>query len=1217
MPISYKNKIYTTLGTPTVASGSGAFVTNSVGVPAKDYTVKGKSIVWNQMVENPDFSNTTVDTRAYVSFRVQQLASPYETFFEQELEEPGLVDAVFTTPVSGGCRIKHNGSQYDIDFYLFDSVKDHKYYICFNFTSTNPTVAGGIAYDKAQLFDLTKMFGAGNEPATAAQFRAMFPDDYYPYNAGELKSIAPTSVEASGVERFQMLDKSKYPATTTINGVTFTNNGDGTITANGTATANAIFAPIGSKNPMSIVSGHKFLFISCPYGGNLSTYWSDLKKVPEDESFYDTGNGVVAATTSTTTGLRFNIRVISGYTANNLVFKPQLFDLTQMFGAGNEPATVAEFWQRVPEKFYGYNPNDYKSANIPSSKYFPDGMKSAGSVYDEINFLSQKAIKRIGSVDLGTLNWIYDGTGDNRYFKTIGISDIKKISDSSEMPGLLNAIYPVFSQGNWYLNKPCMFKIQGNTPAFCIGDPAYTDAAAFKAAMSGVMLYYELATPVETAITPPLQVLQTFKGFTSFSAPNSLTQNGPLSVTYYAEGGTNPEKGWLTSYKRKLYMGRDIEWNQLLDKSKFLSPVTIDGITVRNNGDGTFTINGTKEEGGGTSWFRFYNSTESVPLTKKLYGHKILYGCVQNPSSGSTNNVWGISYEINTNMSNGAFTRSNLGESAVITTLDKVAASDVTSAGFYFYFRQSSSGPSVYKDVVVRPQLFDLTQMFGAGNEPSTPEEFWSYFDYKLYPYNPGETQPLFKISRKSQGGGYIPKHYTARWDKVNAKMVRLNDAASFPTDVTNFAHRGSINASYSNPFDSIYPWSGIRICNIDLDAYMALQPGDSVTKCVKAWEGDPDFSYTDENGVWRYRPEFWGKSWDDGTYRYFDVTDKPAGGYVHYPESIGGRWHGRAVSKTINGEPTTCLLPLTGIPAVRTPLRTLHTYAKNYGATLDSIYSIDADTLLFVVEYATMNSQSAIGNGVSNLYRQGNYQIAEAATNSTVVKVLASDALDYFVYGAIFDIGTNNGGNQIGTFYVVSTEADSDPTYLNVTLNAAVTVTTDNYWSVRGLTNQADASIGSKSGYIGTNGKCNAYYRGMVLYGNMLLYTLGIFGNSNDQHYWIATSDEQADEYDELDTSAHLDTGLVLPTTSGFIQTLGMLPRSGLLSIPPFCTAIGGNSTNPIGDAYSYASINSVLLTGGGSSYSQNNGVFYENYSHSVSTSNWNMSARPRLKSP
>ena len=252
MPISYKNKIYTTLGTPTVLSGNVVSTTDSAGVPAKDYTVKGKSIVWNQLLQNPNFSNTVVDTREYVSFQVQQPVSPYELFFSQDLREPQLVNAIFTTTVSGDCRIKHNGSAHDIEFCYFTSVKDHKYYIYFNFTSANPTAVGGIAYDKAQLFDLTQMFGTGNEPATVAEFRAVFPDDYYPYNTGELKSIMSETVEA--------------------------------------------------KNQ-------------------------------------------------------------SGET---------------------------------------------KHVNIPTLKYFPDGMRSAGSAYDEINFLSQKAIKRIGAVDMGTLSWFYD-----------------------------------------------------------------------------------------------------------------------------------------------------------------------------------------------------------------------------------------------------------------------------------------------------------------------------------------------------------------------------------------------------------------------------------------------------------------------------------------------------------------------------------------------------------------------------------------------------------------------------------------------------------------------------------------------------------------------------------------------------------------------------------------------------------------------------------------
>ena len=119
-------------------------------------------------------------------------------------------------------------------------------------------------------------------------------------------------------------------------------------------------------------------------------------------------------------------------------------------------------------------------------------------------------------------------------------------------------------------------------------------------------------------------------------------------------------------------------------------------------------------------------------------------------------------------------------------------------------------------------------------------------------------------------------RHYGARWNKTQAQMTRLYDAASFPTAITNFAHRGSVNANYSNPFDSIYPWAGIKLCNISIDLYRNLAAGDSITKCVTAWEGDVDFSYNDANGVWRYRPEFWGKSWEDDTYRYRLVCSLP-----------------------------------------------------------------------------------------------------------------------------------------------------------------------------------------------------------------------------------------------------------------------------------------------------------------------------------------------------
>ena len=199
-----------------------------------------------------------------------------------------------------------------------------------------------------------------------------------------------------------------------------------------------------------------------------------------------------------------------------------------------------------------------KFVNIPSSKYFPDGMRSAGSAYDEINFLSQKAIKRIGVVDLGTLNWLY--TSVSKFFY-VSLPDAYPFRNQA-VPNMICEVYEprIYAMVATASAPDGGININGqdfSPPRLSIKDRNYSDAAAFKAAMSGVMLYYELATPVETAITPPLQALSTFKGFTSFSTPNSLTQNGPLSVTYYAEGGANPEKGWLTSYKNKTYVPAD------------------------------------------------------------------------------------------------------------------------------------------------------------------------------------------------------------------------------------------------------------------------------------------------------------------------------------------------------------------------------------------------------------------------------------------------------------------------------------------------------------------------------------------------------------------------------------------------------------------------------------------------------------------------------------
>ncbi len=114
-----------------------------------------------------------------------------------------------------------------------------------------------------------------------------------------------------------------YPylyGTKTINGITFTDNGDGSVTANGTATADAIFVLTNSFT--SQVAGETYYLSGCPIGGGDSKYSLDCYGGGVDYS-RDTGSGrkVMFKDNSKTT---FRIVVYSGATVNNLVFKPQL-----------------------------------------------------------------------------------------------------------------------------------------------------------------------------------------------------------------------------------------------------------------------------------------------------------------------------------------------------------------------------------------------------------------------------------------------------------------------------------------------------------------------------------------------------------------------------------------------------------------------------------------------------------------------------------------------------------------------------------------------------------------------------------------------------------------------------------------------------------------------------------------------------------------------------
>lgn len=213
----------------------------------------------------------------------------------------------------------------------------------------NPSQQGyqeGDSYQvRHQIIDLTDWFGAGKEPSTVAEFKEKFTKDYY--------GFCPTSIKLT---RYQIEALPSYgynqlvPTTgtsSTINGITFTNNGDGSYTISGTATANTLKGIMGG---LQLQANHTYLYFGA-YGGSSSTCylidaWSG--------SISDIGNGRIKTYTSNTT-FQSAIYVINGTTVNNLVFKPQFIDLTDWYGAGSEPTTVEEFKATFPNLYYPYS----------------------------------------------------------------------------------------------------------------------------------------------------------------------------------------------------------------------------------------------------------------------------------------------------------------------------------------------------------------------------------------------------------------------------------------------------------------------------------------------------------------------------------------------------------------------------------------------------------------------------------------------------------------------------------------------------------------------------------------------------------------------------------------------------------------------------------------------------------------------------------------------
>lgn len=106
----------------------------------------------------------------------------------------------------------------------------------------------------------------------------------------------------------------------TINGITFAVGDDGSIIANGTATAD-VFLAIGK---VQLTKGKTYILAGCPDGGNYSSRYA-VYTTNNSKYYYDVGDGV-SITAEATQNNTFRILVKEGRTVSNLVFRPVVYE---------------------------------------------------------------------------------------------------------------------------------------------------------------------------------------------------------------------------------------------------------------------------------------------------------------------------------------------------------------------------------------------------------------------------------------------------------------------------------------------------------------------------------------------------------------------------------------------------------------------------------------------------------------------------------------------------------------------------------------------------------------------------------------------------------------------------------------------------------------------------------------------------------------------------
>lgn len=247
-----------------------------------------------------------------------------------------------------------------------------------------------------------------------------------------------------------------------------------------------------SKNYISVNPGDKLYF----HGASRYAYFWIL--------YYDSNMQFIVGSTDGSTGYKNNVDI------NNIGTVPANARYLRFYCATQVNTYQDDICINVSSSFNEqYEPHGILTFN---------GVKSAGSVYDEI--VGNKYVKRVGRVDLGSLTYTYNSNVPVFYTD----------ANYKVRAQCICSTYPISKEQSAAANQEDKSVSIYDSGRLYIKDSAYTNATSLKAAMSGVMLYYELATPIEYELADAIPCITQYSeyGTQRIISPQSSTPSAPF-----------------------------------------------------------------------------------------------------------------------------------------------------------------------------------------------------------------------------------------------------------------------------------------------------------------------------------------------------------------------------------------------------------------------------------------------------------------------------------------------------------------------------------------------------------------------------------------------------------------------------------------------------------------------------------------------------------------